>query len=195
MLGALRKAAARRTVECTDTGVAVVRVSLYSICVLLLLSQRDAVPAWDSFYWLTVGLGLTSITLLFWARSRGANAALTVSTGLDLLLLFTATFVIAWGTAGGTMPVGFGELVLVLAVPVCVLHFGPLMGLASSSVLGAWHFLTHAQIARPQDSMGIPLIGGMAALGVGALIALMVTAMRHEHALRAEAEFQAGYEG
>ena len=164
----------------TPVGLVTVRVALFSLSVILLLSFQEAVPAWNVSYWLTVAIGLTSMMLFLWAKTGDNHAPLEVSGGLDLLLLFMAIYVLAEGTAAGLIPGGMMELALVLTIPIGVLHFGYLMGGTVGMTVGAWYFLMYAQVVGAPSGMGPARVQGTLALVLGALISLLVQTMRQD---------------
>lgn len=189
MWEAVREATARRALEKTPLSMGVVRAALYSSSVLVLVALRNVVPAWDAMYWLTVAFGLTSIFLFFWAKSRGDSAPLTVSIGLDLLLLFSNIYVLSAGTALAGVPPGITELVLVLAVPVAFFHFGALMGGAVTGALAGWYFVVYTHIVRPENGTAMALLQGASAVVLGVLVTFMVLAMRQDQERREKARY------
>ncbi len=160
--------------------LALVRVALLSTCVALLLTLREAVPAWVTLYWLTLAVGITSLVLFVWAKTKEDYAPLSAGAGLDLLLLLIAIYAMAQGTAQGNLPAGFIELGLVLAIPVGVFHFGRIAGSVSAGSVTAWYFLMYSVIMGAPGGMVVAVLQGTSALGIGGLIAILFSAIREQ---------------
>ncbi len=160
--------------------LALVRVALLSTCIALLLTLREAVPAWVTLYWLTLAVGITSMVLFVWAKTKEDYAPLSAGAGLDLLLLLIAIYSMAQGTANGSLPPGFIELGLVLAIPVGVFHFGKLAGTVSAGAVTSWYFLMYSAILNAPGGMIVATLQGTSALGIGGLIAVLFSAIRQQ---------------
>ena len=168
--------------------LALVRVALLTLCIALLLTLRDAVPAWVTLYWITLAVGVTSVVLFVWARTKEDFAPLSAGAGFDLLLLLIAIYTMAQGTTNDKLPPGFVELGLVLAIPVGMFHFGRLAGTVSAMVVTAWYFLMYWAIMNAPGGMMVAVVQGLAALAIGGMIATLFDAMRQQEMLRLNAE-------
>lgn len=175
----------------TALRLALVRVALLSVCIALLLTLRDAVPAWETLYWTTLAVGVTSIVLFVWAKTKDDYTPLSASAGFDLLLLLIAIYTMAQGTTNDKLPPGFIELGLVLAIPVGMFHFGRLAGTVSALAVTAWYLLMFSVIMNAPGGMMLAFVQGTSALVIGGLIAVLFDAMRQQELLRLNTEVAA----
>lgn len=154
-------------------GTAWLRFLLFAFFLGALLALRDRVSGLEPLIGLAVAIGLYSGAVAMLIRRGRDDTARWIGGAFDTLTIMVALYLLGTSGAQNGAAQGLTRVPLFLAIPVSLVHFGMLAGLAVSVGVVGWYFLFFGAVAGSPDGMGILLFQAPAIFVISGLAAAL----------------------
>ncbi len=171
-------------------GIAWLRFLLFAFFVGALLALYGRFPGWEPLAGLALAFGLyNGIVALLIQRGKD-DTARWIGGAFDTLTVMVSIYVLSASSAQNSAVQNLVKLPLFFVIPLSLVHFGLLVGMAISAGVLGWYYLTSNIITGPPEGMGAALIQAPALIVIGGLVTAISRNLQQERRLTEQARLR-----
>ena len=166
-------------------GIAWLRFLLFAFFVGALLALRGRFPGWEPLAGLALAFGVyNGIVALLIQRGRD-DTARWIGGAFDTLTVMVCIYVLSVSGAQNSLAQSLIRLPLFFIIPLSLVHFGMLIGMAISAGVLSWYYMTSNMVTGSPEGMGAALVQAPALFVISGLAVAISRNLQRER-LQAE---------